>query len=678
MRWLHAQPPDSGDPAPRGDSGPPRRNERARPPDASRWNAPEAEPPSRRSKVVRALVLVAVLAGMVALMALVGRSTTTSSTPTSLSYSTFLSKVEASQVKTAEINQSTGTITGTLSDGSSYTTQGPTGAMPAGDVALLDKYHVARSYAAPASTSIWPALVSWAVIIGLFVLLWVWISRRARTQMAGLTGWSKSQAKVHTTERPSTTFADIAGYDAVKQEIGEVVEFLKEPDRFQKIGARIPKGMLLVGPPGTGKTLFARAIAGEAGVPFISITGSEFMEMFVGVGAARVRDLFKTARASKPSIIFVDEIDAIGRKRGTGLGGGHDEREQTLNQLLAEMDGFEPAEGIVILAATNRPDILDPALLRAGRFDRQVVIPLPTLEERRGVLAVHCRDKHMGADADLDLLARGTPGMSGADLENLVNEAALIAVRNGRKEIGSTELEAARDRIIMGLQRTSLALSEEEKRIVAYHEAGHAVLAHLLEHADPVHKVTILPTGLALGATQQLPKEERQLHQRPYLDDALAVRLAGRAAEELVFGVASTGAQDDLTSATELAGRMVREWGMSDAIGKMAWGPRGPVFLGEELIHTREYSDETARVIDEEVSRILGEQSARAARILESNRVALDAVAEALAVRESLEGAEVEQLIAAAQGAAQGAAQEQAKIRPLSGDGRRGGRRAAR
>ena len=672
MKWLHA--PGSADPGSSASDGggrPRRRPEGSGPPDASRWNVPEkTEPPSTRSKVLRALALVAFLAGVVAMMALIAHGTTTSSTPTSLSYSTFLSKVEASDVKTVEINQSTGAITGILRDGSSFTTQGPPGPMPAGDVAMLDKYHVARSYATPASTSIWPALFTWAFLIGLFVLFWWWISRRARTQMAGLAGWSKSQAKVHTSERPSTTFADIAGYEAVKQEIGEVVEFLKHPDRFQKIGARIPKGMLLVGPPGTGKTLFARAIAGEAGVPFISITGSEFMEMFVGVGAARVRDLFNTARASKPSIIFVDEIDAIGRKRGTGLGGGHDEREQTLNQLLAEMDGFEPAEGIIILAATNRPDILDPALLRAGRFDRQVVIPLPTLEERHGILAVHCRDKHMGADADLDLLARGTPGMSGADLENLVNEAALIAVRHGSREIGKTELEAARDRVIMGLQRTSLALSEQEKRIVAYHEAGHAVLAHLLEHADPVHKVTILPTGMALGATQQLPVEERQLHQRPYLDDALAVRLAGRAAEELVFGVASTGAQDDLTSATELAGRMVREWGMSDAIGKMAWGPRGPVFLGEELIHTREYSDETARVIDEEVSRILGEQSARAAQVLRSNRAALDAVAEALAARESLEGSEVEQLI--------GAAQQQATIRPLPSGHRGDGRRMAR
>jgi len=367
----------------------------------------------------------------------------------------------------------------------------------------------------------------------------------------------------------------------------------------------------------------------------------------VGVGASRVRDLFQTARKQAPAIIFVDEIDSIGRKRGAGLGGGHDEREQTLNQMLAEMDGFEAAEGIVILAATNRPDILDPALLRAGRFDRQVVIPLPSLEERCGILAVHCRGKRVAADADLDTLARGTPGMSGADLENLVNEAALIAVRHGGGEICRADLEAAHDRVLLGLRRTSLVLSEDEKRIVSYHEAGHAVLAEILAYADPVHKVTILPTGLALGATQQLPVEEHQLHQRPYLDDALAVRLGGRAAEELVFGVPSTGAQDDLTSATELASRMVREWGMSEAIGMMAWGARGPVFLGEELIHTRDYSDDTARVIDEEISRILGAQADRARQVLEQHRGELDAVAVALAARETLDGPEVKAIIEA-------------------------------
>jgi len=622
------------------------------PPGQRRWPTPGApetggHPPAgraRRSSLAWLVLWLALLALLVASAFLPAGS----SHRPAVSYATFLSKVAAGAVRSVTIDQANGTIDGTYTDGTAFTTQGPPGSLPAADVALLDEHHVQRSYAPPPS-NLWGDVLLWVVPVVLLVAFWVWLARRTRGQVAGISGWARSGAKVHATERPTTTFADIAGYQGVKQEIGEVVEFLQHPARFQSIGARIPKGILLVGPPGTGKTLFARAIAGEAGVPFITITGSEFMEMFVGVGAARVRDLFETARQRKPSIIFVDEIDAIGRKRGTGLGGGHDEREQTLNQLLAEMDGFEAAEGIVVLAATNRPDILDPALLRAGRFDRQVVIPLPTLDERKGILAVHCRGKQVAADVDLDAVARGTPGMSGADLENLVNEAALIAVRRGDTQITAADVDAARDRVLLGLRRTSLVLSDEEKHIVAYHEAGHAVLAHLLPHADPVHKVTILPAGMALGATQQLPIEERQLQQRPYLEDTLAVRLGGRAAEELVFGVPSTGAQDDLAAATELAGRMVREWGMSDELGDMAWGPRGPVFLGEDLIHTRDYSDETARVIDRAVARILAGQSARARHVLEQHRAALDAVAAALAATESLDGTEVAALVEAAE-----------------------------
>ena len=590
------------------------------------------------------LIVLWAAALLVFIALLVGSHSTTKSSPEAISYSAMLSKVSANSVKTVQINQSSGHIDGTFKNGKTFTTQGPPGGLPDVDVALLDQHHVARDYVSTAS-SIWPTIITWGILIGLMVAFWVWIGRRSRAQMAGLTGWGKSGAKVHATERPATTFADIAGYEGVKQEVSELVDFLKTPGRFQGIGARIPKGVLLVGPPGTGKTLIARAIAGEAEVPFISITGSEFMEMFVGVGAARVRDLFKTAREDKPSIIFIDEIDAIGRKRGTGLGGGNDEREQTLNQILSEMDGFEPAEGIIVMAATNRPDVLDPALLRAGRFDRQVVVPLPTLEERLAILQVHCKGKQVAVDADLETIAKGTPGMSGADLENLVNEAALIAVRHASTEVGKADLEAALDRVLLGLKRTSLVLSAEEKRIVAYHESGHALLAHLLPNADPVHKVTILPTGMALGATQQLPDEERQLQQRPYLDDALAVRLGGRAAEELVFGVPSTGAQDDLTAATDLAGRMVREWGMSDVIGKMAWGSQGPVFLGEDLIHTREYSDETARRIDEEISRILDEQAQRAGQILAEHRGALDALAMSLVSQESLDGHQVLQIV---------------------------------
>ena len=449
---------------------------------------------------------------------------------------------------------------------------------------------------------------------------------------------------MHATDQPDTTFADVAGYDAVKGEIREIVEFLRTPERFQAIGARIPKGVLLVGPPGTGKTLLARAIAGEAGVPFISISGSEFLEMFVGVGAARVRDLFTTAREKHPCIVFVDEIDAIGRKRGAGLGGGQDEREQTLNQLLAEMDGFEVTEGIVVLAATNRPDILDPALLRAGRFDRQVVIPLPTQQERADILRVHCRGKQLDPTVDVELIARGSPGMSGADLANLVNEAALTAVRRGSATIASDDFDAARDRVLLGLQRSSLALDDHEKDVVAHHEAGHAVVAQLLEWADPVHKVTILPTGLALGTTQQMPDHERHIEQRPRLDDRLAVLLGGRAAEELTFGVASTGAQNDLIAATNLARQMVREWGMSERLGHLAWGSEAAVFLGEDLIHTRDYSDETARLIDEETERILAEQARRARATLEQHQAVLEAVAAALIEHETLSGAEVAEL----------------------------------
>ncbi len=534
---------------------------------------------------------------------------------------------------------------GTLANGDAFTTQGPPGGIPDADVELLDEHEVERNYAA-ASSDWFGQLLLYLLPFVLIVGVLVWMSRRASSQLTGASAFTRSRARVHRAERTSTTFADVAGYESVKAEISEVVDFLKDPTRFAEIGARIPKGILLVGPPGTGKTLVAKAVAGEAGVPFISITGSEFLEMFVGVGAARVRDLFAMARKETPSILFVDEIDAIGRKRGTGLGGGHDEREQTLNQLLAEMDGFEPTEGIVVLAATNRPDILDAALLRAGRFDRQVVIPLPTAVERPAILVVHARGKRLGPDVDLDLLARGTPGMSGADLANLLNEAALIAVRRRSTVIGRLDVDAARDRVLLGVPRGSLALSVEERRTVAYHKAGHALLASVLPGADPVHKVSILPAGVALGATQQVPVAERQLRRQGELADALAIRLAGRAAEELVFGDVSTGAADDLASATELARRMVREWGMSPRLGEMAWGTQGPVFLGEDLVHTRDYSDETARVIDEEVARILGEQGVRARAELERHEAALHALAGELLEHETLEADDIARILA--------------------------------
>jgi cell division protease FtsH len=569
-----------------------------------------------------------------------------------LSYKTFLSDVKAKEISSATINNATGVITGNfksgISGGIGYTVNGGT-PPPQADVTLMQKDIPTFKFNTPTESFLaqWlPTLVILVIFVGLFF----WISRRAQGQMSGIMSIGRSRARLYTTERPRTTFADVAGYQGVKVEISEVVDFLKSPHRFRDIGAKIPKGMLLVGPPGTGKTLLARAVAGEAGVPFLSVSGSDFMEMFVGVGASRVRDLFQTARKQAPAIIFVDEIDSIGRKRGAGLGGGHDEREQTLNQMLNEMDGFDPAEGVVIIAATNRPDILDPALLRPGRFDRQIVVPLPDLEERLPILKVHCKDKRIGQDVDLELVARGTPGMSGADLANLVNEAALHAVRRGSHQVDGRDFEAARDRVLMGQRRESLVLSELEKERVAFHEGGHAVLAYALEHADPVHKVTILPTGMALGVTQQLPIEERHIYPREVIEDSLAVRMGGRAAELLVYGDLSTGASNDLVGNTELARKMVREWGMSEELGPMAWGSQGMVFLGEDLMHTRDYSEDTARVVDAEVSRILRRQEERAIELLSRHRGGLDAVARGLLERETLDGEEVGRLVDTAYG----------------------------
>jgi cell division protease FtsH len=561
-----------------------------------------------------------------------------------LTYSQLLDRVRAGQVDEVQINTQSYTISGEV-EGREFRADGPA-EIPEQDLAVLRENDVAIEYRTPQPNflvSFLPFFLPVLLLIGFFV----WMQRRAQGQMGSVMQIGRSKAKTYSTEKPGTTFADIAGYEGVKQEVTEVIDFLKNPTRFAAIGARIPKGVLLVGPPGTGKTLIARAVAGEAGVPFLSVTGSDFMEMFVGVGASRVRDLFQSARKMGRAIIFVDEIDSIGRKRGAGLGGGHDEREQTLNQMLSEMDGFEATEGIVMMAATNRPDILDPALLRPGRFDRQVVVPLPESDERFAILKVHTKDKRIASDVDLLTVAKGTPGMSGADLANLVNEAALFAVRRGATDVHMEDFESARDRVIMGQRRESMALSDQEKEAVAYHEGGHAVCAAVLPNADPLHKVTILPTGMALGVTQQLP-EERHLYRQDYIEDSLVVRLGGRIAEELVYGMVSTGANNDLMGATELTRKMVREWGMSDRIGPMAWGSGGQVFLGEDLMTRSEYSDETARVIDEEVERILREQEERCRQTLRTHRRGLDAVAEALLERETLDGAEVRRLIDAA------------------------------
>jgi cell division protease FtsH len=571
-----------------------------------------------------------------------------STSSTELSYTKFLQDVRSKLVNTAQISNGTGQINGKLKSGVTYSVQGPSPSLP-NDVTEMRNDGVAVSFPTP-TTNLLGELLPYIFFIGIAVGFIYFIGRQTKGQMSGIMSIGRSKAKTFSSDRPSTTFEDVAGYAGVKQEISEVVDFLKTPARFKEIGAKIPKGVLLVGPPGTGKTLLARAVAGEAGVPFMSVSGSDFMEMFVGVGASRVRDLFQTARKQAPAIVFVDEIDSIGRKRGAGLGGGHDEREQTLNQMLSEMDGFDTSEGVVMIAATNRPDILDPALLRPGRFDRQIVVPLPDLEERLPILQVHCKGKRMNSDVDLSVVARGTPGMSGADLANLVNEAALHAVRRDSLDIAMQDFESARDRVLLGQRRESLVLSDAEKERIAYHEGGHAVLAYVLEHADPVHKVTILPTGMALGVTHQLPMEERHIHPRQYIEDALCVRMGGRVAELLVYGDLSTGAANDLVGNTELARKMVREWGMSEAIGPMAWGSQGQVFLGEDLMHTRDYSEDTSKIIDDEVERILRAEEERAMEVLSKHRGGLNAIARALLDNEIIDGREVSRLVDEAYG----------------------------
>ena len=630
-----SRPPSEMPPGRRPPGGPERRPDgRANPP---------APPPSW----VRMLpwLLILVLVGVFLATNLLSGS---GSSAKSLTYTQFVQAVDKNEVTKVQFNRSNGDITGTFNNTVSgtkdFSSNGPANDLQASVVHDLQTRGVALTYTS-SSTNIFVALLPELILVLLIVGFFLFMSRRAQGQMGAVMNIGRSRAKVYSTEKPKTTFADVAGYGPVKAEITEVVDFLKYPQKFKQIGARIPKGVLLVGPPGTGKTLIARAVAGEAGVPFVSVTGSDFMEMFVGVGAARVRDLFQTARKQAPAIIFVDEIDSIGRKRGAGLGGGHDEREQTLNQMLAEMDGFEATEGIVMMAATNRPDVLDPALLRPGRFDRTIVVPFPTQEERVAILRVHLRDMRVAPDLDVDLVARGTPGMAGADLSNLVNEAALFAVRRGASEIHAEDIEAARDRVLMGLKREAMALTAEDKEVIAYHEGGHATLAYVLEHADPLHKVTILPVGMALGVTQQLPEEERHIYKKEYIADSIVVALGGRIAEEIVFGHVSTGAQNDLVRITELARKMVREWGMSERIGPMAWGSQGPVFLGEDLVHTRDYSDDTARVIDEEVERILRQEESRARRILRLNRRGLEGVARALLEHETLDGDEVGRIV---------------------------------
>ncbi|MCX7894724.1 MAG: ATP-dependent zinc metalloprotease FtsH [Thermoanaerobaculum sp.] len=499
---------------------------------------------------------------------------------------------------------------------------------------------------APSQGSFWTGLISWLPFLLLLGMWWVFFRQM---QMGGnkALAFGKSRARMLSPDQKRVTFKDVAGVDEAKEELQEIIEFLKNPQKFAKLGGKIPKGVLLMGPPGTGKTLLAKAVAGEAEVPFFSISGSDFVEMFVGVGASRVRDLFEQGKKNAPCIIFIDEIDAVGRHRGAGLGGGHDEREQTLNALLVEMDGFESNDGVILIAATNRPDVLDPALLRPGRFDRRIVVNRPDLNGRLEILKVHTSKLKLGEDVSLEVLARSTPGFSGADLANLVNEAALRAARFDKQAVGMEDFEFAKDKVMMGAERRSLALSEEEKRIVAYHEGGHALVAALLPYADPLHKVTIIPRGMALGLTQQLPEEDRYLLPKGYLEDELTVLLGGRIAEEVVFGPdkVTTGAGSDLERATELARKMVCEWGMSN-LGPLTFGKREEaIFLGKEFARHQDYSESTAVAIDTEIKRLVEEAYRRAQQLVQEHRLVLDRIAEALLEREVLEGEEVYRLV---------------------------------
>ena len=567
----------------------------------------------------------------------------------SLTYSQFVQDVDSGQVKSVTIDGAGG-VSGTLKDGTAISSQIPTalGNQNAGLLQDLQTQKVAVSATQSTGTSIGTLLLDFLPFL-LLVAFFIWTGRAAQRSLAGVGGFGRSRAKVSDVERPATRFADVAGYDGAKLEISEVVDFLRHPEHYAKAGAVGPRGVLMVGPPGTGKTLLARAVAGEADVPFLSMTGSGFVELFVGVGASRVRDLFAEARKRAPAIIFIDEVDAIGGRRGSGLG-TNDEREQTLNQLLAEMDGFDERTGVVVLAATNRPETLDPALLRPGRFDRQVIVPLPNQAERAAILAVHARGKQLGPDVSLDVIARATPGFSGADLANLVNEAAINAVRDGRSIVSAADLDAARDRILLGRRDASNALLPEEKRAVAVHESGHALVAALSPHADPVAKVTILPAGMALGVTEQLPEAERHLYTEEYMNDVLAVRLGGRAAELLALGQASSGAANDLAGATELALRMVVEFGLSPKLGPVSYSTGSPQYLGGnplDELRRRPYSEQTQRVVDEEVARLVREAERRALALLSDHRPTLDRLTSELLEKETVDGAVVLSVLAA-------------------------------
>ncbi len=568
-----------------------------------------------------------------------------------ISYSEFRTQLRAGNVERVEVvgDEMSGALKESAmrstAQGDSTQYQEFVTYMPSfGDDRLMEEMEEAsvEVVAQPESDFPWGLVIIGLLPIVILLIIGYIFLRRMQSQGQGLFSVRKSKAKLFDKGEEETTFDDVAGADGAKEELEEIIKFLKNPEHFENLGGKVPKGVLMVGPPGTGKTLLARAVAGEADVPFFSVSGSDFMEMFVGVGASRVRDMFEEAKKNAPAIIFVDELDSIGRQRGAGVGGGHDEREQTLNQLLAELDGFEKSESVVVMAATNRPDILDSALTRPGRFDRQITVPLPTREARREILKIHAKNKPFEDDVDLDTIASSTPGFSGADLENLLNESALLAGRHGRKAITNADIEEARDKVIMGLRREGVVLDEEERRLLAYHEAGHAIVAAALPHADPVHKVTIVPRGQAMGVTQQMPEKEKYLYRREYLLDRMAVVMGGRAAEEMIFDTATSGAENDLKQVRKMARKMVLDWGMGERFKHIALGDeQDNVFLGEELSRGRDYSDETAREVDDEVRQITENAFRRAVDTLGQHRDAFDKLADLLIEREEVPGKDV-------------------------------------
>ena len=568
--------------------------------------------------------------------------------PKPISLTEFLQRVDKGEVLEVEFvgNDVQGRYTTPGPDGDAFRTYAPSQFDTLVGNKLAEKGVSIRGKD-PASSPWANLLYYWAPIL-LMIGFWIFIMRQMQSGGNKALSFGKSRAKLSSSSQKKVTFKDVSGVDEAKEELQEIIEFLKEPQKFQKLGGRIPKGVLLMGPPGTGKTLLARAVAGEANVPFFSISGSDFVEMFVGVGASRVRDLFEQGKKNAPCIVFIDEIDAVGRHRGAGLGGGHDEREQTLNQLLVEMDGFESNEGVILVAATNRPDVLDPALLRPGRFDRRIVVKRPDVKGREGILAVHTKKIPLSDDVNIHILARGTSGFSGADLANLVNEAALNAARYNQKVVRMLDFEFAKDKVLMGSERRSMIINDEEKKVTAVHEAGHALLAVLLPHADPVHKVTIIPRGMALGVTMQLPVDDKHNYTRDYLNDQIAILLGGRIAEEITMnGSMTTGAGNDLERSTELARKMVCEWGMSDAMGPLTFGKKEEqIFLGREIAQHQDYSEDTAIRIDQELKRFITTNYDRARSTLEKHRVALDRIAEELLAREVLDADQVRRIVA--------------------------------